>query len=435
MRKTFLVLIAIITLLSNEIFSQEGWIAQSPPAETPSLYGVYPIDSLNIWAVGLEGTIVHTTDGGLTWESIPNGATSSLYTVEFINADTGWVAGRDDELSTPLANMLIQRTTDGGLNWEFQHLPSGGGMNVMDVDFIEGVQGESMRGFCTGGLSHTWRTDNYGETWESLKGGCGEGNFNSCCIIDKITGWFVGTPSNVGTGYSIMSTKDGGELFEEQLNPTDIKLNGVCFVDNQKGLAVGNNGTIIYTSDGGANWELSPDGGYTTWQSVFLRETGKAWAVDTKGNIAYSIDWGHTWDIQESGTSEPLWEVYFINDMEGWIVGGLSEGIILHTTSGGVITDVGEENTNVQKKFSLNQNYPNPFNPSTSISYSIPSDGYVTLSIYDALGSEVAVLDNGFKSAGNYSHTFDASDLSSGMYFYTIRSGNFVETKKMLLMK
>lgn len=85
--------------------------------------------------------------------------------------------------------------------------------------------------------------------------------------------------------------------------------------------------------------------------------------------------------------------------------------------------------------YSLNQNYPNPFNPTTSVSYSIPSDGYVTLSIYDALGKEVAVLDNGFRTAGNYSHTFDASALSSGMYFYTIRSGDFVQTKKMLLMK
>ena len=85
--------------------------------------------------------------------------------------------------------------------------------------------------------------------------------------------------------------------------------------------------------------------------------------------------------------------------------------------------------------YNLNQNYPNPFNPTTTISYSIPENEYVTLSIYDALGKEVAVLDNGFRTAGNYSHTFDASNLSSGMYFYTIRSGNFVQTKKMLLMK
>lgn len=87
------------------------------------------------------------------------------------------------------------------------------------------------------------------------------------------------------------------------------------------------------------------------------------------------------------------------------------------------------------ENYSLNQNYPNPFNPTTSISYSIPSDSRVTLAIYDVLGNEVARLENGYKSAGTYSYSFDASNLSSGMYFYTITAGNFSSTKKMLLMK
>jgi hypothetical protein len=85
--------------------------------------------------------------------------------------------------------------------------------------------------------------------------------------------------------------------------------------------------------------------------------------------------------------------------------------------------------------YKLNQNYPNPFNPSTSISFSVPNDGHVSLSIYDVLGNEVAVLEDGFKSAGTYSYSFDASDLTSGIYVYTIRSSTFVETKKMLLIK
>ena len=87
------------------------------------------------------------------------------------------------------------------------------------------------------------------------------------------------------------------------------------------------------------------------------------------------------------------------------------------------------------ESFELYQNYPNPFNPTTSISYSIPNDARVTLAIYDVLGNEIANLENGYKSAGTYSCNFDAGNLSSGMYFYTIRSGNFVQTKKMLLMK
>ncbi len=99
-------------------------------------------------------------------------------------------------------------------------------------------------------------------------------------------------------------------------------------------------------------------------------------------------------------------------------------------------TVTGVEETNVNPVyFYLNQNYPNPFNPTTTIQYSIPSDGHLSLRIYNALGSEVAVLYNGIISAGNYSNTFDASELSSGIYFYTIRSGNFVETKKMIFLK
>lgn len=85
--------------------------------------------------------------------------------------------------------------------------------------------------------------------------------------------------------------------------------------------------------------------------------------------------------------------------------------------------------------YELKQNYPNPFNPSTTISYSIPNDGQVTLSIYDVLGNEVAFLVNENKTAGNYSYNFDASQLTSGIYFYTIKSGQFIETKKMLLIK
>ena len=85
--------------------------------------------------------------------------------------------------------------------------------------------------------------------------------------------------------------------------------------------------------------------------------------------------------------------------------------------------------------FQLFVNYPNPFNPTTTIKYSIPSDGYVTLKIFNALGEEVSTLVNEFRSTGNYEIIFDASNLTSGIYFYKIQSGNFIETKKMILLK
>ena len=92
--------------------------------------------------------------------------------------------------------------------------------------------------------------------------------------------------------------------------------------------------------------------------------------------------------------------------------------------------------------FQLEQNYPNPFNPSTKIKYTIPSvtlsgveGSLVQLKVYDALGNEVATLINEEKPAGNYEVDFNASKLSSGIYFYKLQAGSFVDTRKMLLLK
>ncbi len=86
-------------------------------------------------------------------------------------------------------------------------------------------------------------------------------------------------------------------------------------------------------------------------------------------------------------------------------------------------------------EYSLYNNFPNPFNPTTTISYSISKNGLVTLKVYDILGKEVAELVNEAKEAGNYSVTFNASELPSGIYFYTLTSGNFTATKKLILLR
>jgi hypothetical protein len=85
--------------------------------------------------------------------------------------------------------------------------------------------------------------------------------------------------------------------------------------------------------------------------------------------------------------------------------------------------------------YKLSQNYPNPFNPSTTINYTIPKTGLVTMKVFDISGREVATLINEVKTAGNYDFKFNASSLSSGVYFYRLQAGNFVETKKMFLLK
>ena len=108
----------------------------------------------------------------------------------------------------------------------------------------------------------------------------------------------------------------------------------------------------------------------------------------------------------------------------------------------GTVSDLADNNYTIPEKFSLSQNYPNPFNPSTKIKYSIPNvtlseveGSRVQLKVYDVLGNEVATLVNEYRNAGSYEVNFNASSLSSGIYFYRLQAGSFIQTKKMLLIK
>jgi len=105
--------------------------------------------------------------------------------------------------------------------------------------------------------------------------------------------------------------------------------------------------------------------------------------------------------------------------------------VILNLT----LTDITTDDNLVPSEYSLSQNYPNPFNPSTSIQYALSDKQFVQLKVYNLLGNEVATLVNDEKAAGNYSVDFNASTLSSGVYFYKLQAGSFVETRKMILLK
>ncbi|MEW5925194.1 MAG: T9SS type A sorting domain-containing protein, partial [Candidatus Zixiibacteriota bacterium] len=105
-------------------------------------------------------------------------------------------------------------------------------------------------------------------------------------------------------------------------------------------------------------------------------------------------------------------------------------------TSFQIVTAVDEgKAAEIPDSYELGQNYPNPFNPSTIIAYQIPRNGHVSIKVYDALGQEVATLVDEEKPAGNYQVEFNTVNLSSGIYFYEMRSGEFTTIKKCCLMK
>lgn len=165
---------------------------------------------------------------------------------------------------------------------------------------------------------------------------------------------------------------------------------------------------------------------------------GGATTADYKSIIVYDIS-TNSWaiDAQEL-SSKRHWMATAEYEGGLYVVGGIDsmanavdivEEIVPQGTAG-VNTEA-----EVPGDYYLKQNYPNPFNPSTKISYSIPEISFVTLKVYDILGNEIATLVNEEKSAGNYEVEFKAEKNTSGIYFYSLTSGAFTETKKMILLR
>jgi len=116
--------------------------------------------------------------------------------------------------------------------------------------------------------------------------------------------------------------------------------------------------------------------------------------------------------------------------------GGIAQGefILDNLELIGNLTSV-SNTENIPERFILNQNYPNPFNPVTRITYTVPATSNISLVVYDVSGREIKTLVNGVETPGNYTVQFDGTDLSSGVYFYVISANNFIETKKLILLK
>jgi hypothetical protein len=109
--------------------------------------------------------------------------------------------------------------------------------------------------------------------------------------------------------------------------------------------------------------------------------------------------------------------------------------VTIHIDSVGVLSVEEISNGEIVTNYELQQNYPNPFNPSTNIQFSVPQSSYVTLEVYNLVGERVGILVSEQLSAGAYKYDWNASNLTSGVYFYRLQAADFVETKKMMLLK
>jgi hypothetical protein len=164
-------------------------------------------------------------------------------------------------------------------------------------------------------------------------------------------------------------------------------------------------------------------------------------AGDATDNAPTTVSWpsnlatfGTSWTIKpQVGTDWPVTNMLTSSSV---IIGaGLHKNILIIKVGASGTNDLKLVSTELPAAFSLSQNYPNPFNPTTQILFSVPVAGRVSLGVFNVLGQEVATLVDEVRNAGNYSVSFDASNMPSGVYFYRLESFRFSETKKLIIMK
>ncbi|TRZ64811.1 T9SS C-terminal target domain-containing protein, partial [bacterium] len=290
------------------------------------------------------------------------------------------------------------------------------GVSFLDVNngFVCGVQGS------------VWRTTNGGISWTNQPGVAYTMNVIQMLDINNII--------CCGDGGNIYKTTNGGLNWYPRIsNANGVNLNGMSFMDANRGIVVGNLGTVLVTTNGGETWTRTLYQGSGIFRAVSFYSMLRATFVADGGYIYSSADGGNNWLLQQSNIYLSLLAVKFLDNNIGKVVG--EQGTCLITNTGGWNTGIKNINSNIPDKYSLNQNYPNPFNPGTKIQFNIKEKGISRIDIYNTSGKLMETLFNTELQPGSYESIWDASNYSSGVYYYRLISKNYSETRKMILVK
>jgi photosystem II stability/assembly factor-like uncharacterized protein len=375
--------------------------------------------------VGGERGLLKSANGGSTWEkieiNIPGQSHYRILAIYFADSLHGWIG---TNYFGAQGGLLM--TTDGGYSWNTQLSNI---LRIFEIYFLN----DQLGWFFSGSKCYT--TSDGGTTWDFQVDQPYVSEVQALQFTTPNIGW-------AGGYVGLLHTSDGGNTWME-LFPAGIDLytRGIYFINPLEGWIVGYSGTtdyVIKTSDGGLSWEIQviPFISYFEPRDIHFINNEVGWVVgtgDPTGVMLSTSNGGLIWEIVDFPNSYNLLQVDFIDNNLGWVLGGY--GTILKTTNGGVTFIQDKNLSEVIMEFILSQNYPNPFNPSTSIEYRVASIEYVTLKIFDVLGREVTTLVNEEKQPGVYEVDFNAGDLASGVYYYQLKAGSFIETKKMILLR
>jgi photosystem II stability/assembly factor-like uncharacterized protein len=384
-----------------------------------------------------------TIDGGLNWNKTFIATVSSDPKIEMINELTGFI----------ISESKIFKTTTGGDNWNVVFDDSVHGHSFWDISFSD-----ELNGFA-GGVGCISTSDG-GTTWNKI--------FIPLLFCTNIRTlenncWATG----FGIGYNaIIYSDDFGDTWTPILESANSDIHDVFFSDINNGwycYTTGNappfyNGYICKTESGwlsqitepstpqpiypanNANFEQTTVN--FEWEKLNYSLTRFQVSADSLFNRFYNLVNPGNGDTTFFGNNlyiENIKSVAFPYDQKYyWRVRSENlKGVSDWSETWSFTTS---SPTNVEEiispiRFSLSQNYPNPFNPSTKISWQSPVSGWQTLQVYDILGNEVATLVDEYRNAGSYEINFNANALSSGIYFYTFKSKNFIKTGKMVLIR
>ncbi len=360
-----------------------------------------------VWGVN------RSTDGGQSWQTRNNG---------FVNLDIRALAVKDNGYlfagTNDSQDGTVFRSTDNGENWvRVDNFPTGITINGLAVG-----PNDEIIATATGYHYLCQKSTDDGTTWQDISYG-----------------------QNIGWGK--VEFNSSGDLFMASYGAGLWKLpaSDTVWVDLTSN--IGSN--WIYTFFIGSNDYLyteqkrSTDNGQT-WASIGNGSFMYSFAENSIGHLfigtnSYgsgvyrSIDYGETLELINNGMPADIDINALAVDSEDYLYAGTGGKSIFKTTTSTVVSV--EDLEFKPTSFSLYHNYPNPFNPATKIKYSVPQTSEVQIKVFDVLGNEISTLVNEEKQIGSYEINFNASELPSGVYFYQLRAGEFVETRKMMLLK
>ena len=352
-------------------------------------------------------TILKSTNSGYNFVQKLYNNQYYFHVFEFTDSLKGAVTGSDGWVLT---------TTNGGNNWVSS--------KIGNYNFIKISVKDDKIVLLDSATTNVYVSTNFGNTWNLVNISSEPGR------LMKFVNYNVGYILNYNK--KLYKTTNGG--FNWTLLTSTISAYDLDFYNENTGIL---NGITKYnrTFDGGLSWDtlLYP----TYFNSMCIKYTGLStlYTSGVGGRIFKSTNSGLNWIEQNAYPfiNMQIYKFAFFDSLNGFAIGG---GNILRTYTGGEINvGVKEINTLLPDKFYLHQNYPNPFNYCSNITFEIKKFGYAKIMVYDVLGREIRTLVNESLKPGTYEITFDGSEFPSGVYFYRLTTGEFSETKKMLMVK